>query len=117
MQQLPKLGIFEGSPQKLYFTNNIKLLEVARYRLAGRMVAWSILHDGPGIACLHPALWAMMTKASLTSIPNNIDIQDVTDEDVCNHLKRVCECLTKPTFPGDPNFSIKILYDPKQKKC
>lgn len=50
MREISKSSIFHGS----WFSHDLGLLASSRYELAGKLVAWSILHGGSGPRCLSP---------------------------------------------------------------
>ncbi|XP_058653548.1 G2/M phase-specific E3 ubiquitin-protein ligase-like [Onychostoma macrolepis] len=54
------LGVFEGQEGNLYFTYDQSALEQGRYYTAGKLTAWSLLHGGPGLKALDPALFLLM---------------------------------------------------------
>ncbi|XP_071821218.1 uncharacterized protein [Apostichopus japonicus] len=87
-QQLASLSIFEGKPGKLYFSHDIDLLEMGKYKLAGQFIAWSVLHGGPGFPMLHPGLYNLMV-GKVGKPEEQIEISDVTDIHVLCHLKMI----------------------------
>ncbi|KAF7709089.1 hypothetical protein HF521_015939 [Silurus meridionalis] len=54
------LGIFEGKPGQLLFSYNQKALEENKFYTAGRLMAWSIIHNGQGMRCLNKELFMLM---------------------------------------------------------
>ncbi|CAB4021836.1 Hypothetical predicted protein, partial [Paramuricea clavata] len=48
MREISESSIFHGS----WFSHDLGLLANSRYELAGKLVAWSILHRGSGPRCL-----------------------------------------------------------------
>ena len=48
MVSIKDSGVFQGS----WFCHNAELLSSGRYKLSGKLVAWSILQGGPGLNCL-----------------------------------------------------------------
>lgn len=54
------MGVFEGQEGNLYFTYDQSALEQGRYYTAGKLTAWSLLHGGPGLKALVPALFLLM---------------------------------------------------------
>lgn len=54
------LGIFEGNPGHLFFTYDQMALEQHKYELAGKLIAWSVAHGGPGFKALDPCLYQLM---------------------------------------------------------
>lgn len=54
-------SLFEGNDQGKMFSHNLEKLEDGDYRCAGILVGMSILHDGPGLKCLHENVYKLMT--------------------------------------------------------
>lgn len=54
------LGIFEGKPGHLFFTYDQSALQQHKYEQAGKLVAWSVIHNGPGLKALDPCLYQLM---------------------------------------------------------
>ena len=48
MNSIKNSAILQGS----WFSHDLESLSSERYKLAGQLVAWSVLHGGPGIQCL-----------------------------------------------------------------
>ena len=72
MQELAHSSLFEGPDSTRVFSHHLEMLEKRHYRLAGRLVAMSIMQGGPGIVCLHPILFTARCDTALT-------IQEITD--------------------------------------
>ena len=53
-------GVFEGRPGNVIFSYNQQALPVKKYYTAGKLVAWSIMHNGPGPKCLNTELYELM---------------------------------------------------------
>ncbi|MES9884803.1 MAG: hypothetical protein ABW185_28485 [Sedimenticola sp.] len=73
--------IFGGTESK-YFNHDVDLLEKGRFRLAGRLIALSFIHDGPSPHFIDPALYDLMVtgEADLTSFNEKTlptDVQDI----------------------------------------
>lgn len=54
------LGIYEGMPGNLILTYSQQHLATHKFYIAGRLTAWSIIHNGPGPRCLNKHLFKMM---------------------------------------------------------
>lgn len=80
-------GIFEGPQDKVLFTYNLSALEEGKYRTAGMLIAWSVLHNGPGIRALHPALFQIM--CSQHADLQHFDYHDLPNEKVQSNLQKV----------------------------
>ncbi|XP_041917147.1 uncharacterized protein LOC121681465 [Alosa sapidissima] len=89
-------GVFEGPQDKLLFTYDLSALEDGKYRTAEMLIACSVLHNGPGIRALHPALFQIMCtqKADL----QHFDHHDIPNEKVQNNLQKVQQCVTEEQF-------------------
>ncbi|XP_076142999.1 G2/M phase-specific E3 ubiquitin-protein ligase-like [Alosa pseudoharengus] len=89
-------GVFEGPQDKLLFTYDLSALEDGKYRTAGMLIAWSVLHNGPGIRALHPALFQIMCtqKADL----QHFDFHDIPNEKVQSNLQKIQQCVTEEQF-------------------
>ncbi|XP_064858865.1 uncharacterized protein LOC115145061 [Oncorhynchus nerka] len=87
MLELQESGILEGRPGHLLFACNQAALEERRYYAAGVMVAWSLLHDGPGPCCLHQSLYQLMCGQSPPL--EDFNWMDISDVDVQMKLQQV----------------------------
>ncbi len=63
----------------------MNLIRRKRYQLARQCVAWSLLHDGPGLTAIHPSVYNMMVGGQ----PTGFEIDDVTDYDVFTYISQV----------------------------
>ena len=88
MQQLARsTELFEGREGRMMFCYNIKSLEDNKFLLAGRLVAMSLIQGGPGLCCLHPLLYRLITnlKRPLTTL----EIDDIVDTEFVAVIKQV----------------------------
>ncbi|XP_035592551.1 uncharacterized protein LOC118358728 isoform X1 [Oncorhynchus keta] len=92
MLELQESGILEGRPGHLLFAYNQAALEERRYYAAGVMVAWSLLHDGPGPCCLHQSLYQLMCGQSPPL--EDFNWMDISDVDVQMKLQQVKNCTS-----------------------
>ena len=61
MQQgIKELGVFEGPSNNVAFSHDHSVLAGRKPYLAGNLVAWSILHGGPGPQCLSEDVFYLM---------------------------------------------------------
>lgn len=54
------LGTFEGKPGNLFLTYDQQAFNQNKYYTAGKLVTWSIMHNGPGLRCLNSELFQLM---------------------------------------------------------
>jgi hypothetical protein len=80
-------GLLEGSEGKMMFTHNLKLLEENKYWLAGRLVGMSLIHDGPGLGCLHPTVYQLV--CGLPCDVYDFDVTLITDHDFVETVQQV----------------------------
>ncbi|XP_057217759.1 G2/M phase-specific E3 ubiquitin-protein ligase-like [Triplophysa rosa] len=86
------LGIFEGKPGELLFSYNQKALAENKCYTAGKLIAWSLVHNGPGIRCINKELFLIMCgqKPNLTMF----DLGNFLECDVAEKLTKVVRCST-----------------------
>lgn len=91
-----KMGVLEGKPGNLLFTYNQQAFLDNKYYTAGKLTAWAITHNGPGLRCLNTQLYKLMCakKPSLT----NFDADIFLDEDVARNLHMVLFVLQLQYF-------------------
>jgi len=81
------LGIFEGKQGQVFFAYNQSALEQNRFYTCGKLIAWSLIHGGPGIKALHPALYLMMCGQE--GQLDRFDFHDLPDDEVQLKLQQV----------------------------
>ena len=81
------LGIFEGQPGNLFFSYNQAALDLGKYYTGGKLIAWSLLHGGPGIKALHPSLYQLMCGQAPDL--EGFDISILPDKCVQDKLQQV----------------------------
>ncbi|XP_039541193.1 uncharacterized protein LOC120488639 [Pimephales promelas] len=83
------LGIFEGKPGLLLFSYDQKALAENKFYTADLM-AWSIIHNGPGIKCINKELFMIMCgqKPDLTTF----DHTNFLENDLAEKLAKVVGC-------------------------
>lgn len=57
MKALQESELFEGSQNDKFFAHNIEALETGKYRMAGQLIALSLVQGGPGIHCFNTQLY------------------------------------------------------------
>lgn len=89
------LGIFEGKPGELLFSYNQKALAENKFYIAGKLMAWSIVHNGPGIRCTNKELFLIMCgqKPNLTMF----DLGNFLESDIAEKLTKVTR-LNMPSY-------------------
>lgn len=86
LEVLSSLGVFEGKQGDLIFSYDQQSLEL----VAGKLVAWSIMHNGPEPRCSNQHLHKMMCgeRPDLTSFKNKIFM----DPDLHRNMAEVMQC-------------------------
>lgn len=90
------LGIFEGSPKHLFFTYDQIALQQRKYEQAGKLVAWSIVHGGPGLKALDARLYQLMCGVEMEL--TDFDWCLIPDADVQRKARKVCFCQHDQLF-------------------
>lgn len=111
------LGIFEGHPKHLFFTYDQTALQQRKYQRAGQLVAWSVVHGGPGLKALDSHLYQLMcgVQTDLT----DFDWHLIPDADIQSKARKVCSyCLHVPlttplTNDGDQVPNAYLLRLPR----
>ncbi|XP_043101942.1 uncharacterized protein LOC122349884 [Puntigrus tetrazona] len=86
------LGVFEGQPGHLFFTYDQMALEEHKYELAGKLIAWSVAHGGPGLKSLDPCLYQLMCTQECSLV--NFDWHLIPDADIQDKLQKISSCKT-----------------------
>uniref|UniRef100_A0AAV2MFZ4 HECT domain-containing protein n=1 Tax=Knipowitschia caucasica TaxID=637954 RepID=A0AAV2MFZ4_KNICA len=85
MKELYRRPIFDGPAESRYLVYNSTAIKVDEYYLAGKMIAMSIVHGGPGPNFLSKDLVNFISgKSSFAS-----SIGDITDEDIGKVLREI----------------------------
>ncbi|XP_051759279.1 G2/M phase-specific E3 ubiquitin-protein ligase-like isoform X3 [Ctenopharyngodon idella] len=92
MEVQRSLGIFEGQSGHLFFTYDQMALEEHKYELAGKLIAWSVAHGGPGLKALDPCLYQLMCTQECRLV--DFDWQLIPDADIQEKLKKILSCKT-----------------------
>lgn len=87
MEVQSSLGIFEGHSGHLFFTYDQMALEENKYELAGKLIAWSVAHGGPGLKALDPCLYQLMCTQECQLVDFNCHL--IPDADIQDKLKKV----------------------------
>ncbi|CAB4009412.1 G2 M phase-specific E3 ubiquitin- ligase-like [Paramuricea clavata] len=91
MREICDSSIFHGS----WFSHDLGLLADNRYELAGKLVAWSILHGGSGPRCLSVTGFDFRTSVEVN---HKVAIESVADHEMKEILGKAVECSTEETF-------------------
>ncbi|XP_017323374.1 G2/M phase-specific E3 ubiquitin-protein ligase isoform X2 [Ictalurus punctatus] len=86
------LGIFEGNPKHLFFTYDQTALQQRKYEQAGKLVAWSVVHGGPGLKALDAHLYQLMCGVEMEL--SDFDWHLIPDADVQRKARKVLSCKT-----------------------
>lgn len=88
IKELPSMGVLEGPEGNLIFTHDVVALNAGKYKLAGQLVAWSLLHGGHGFAALNPLLFKLMCEKAVNE--EEYQISNINDVEVANKIQKVC---------------------------
>lgn len=93
------MGVFEGKQGNLLFDQ--QSLEQNQYYMAGKFMAWSIMHNGPGPRCLNQELFKLMCgeRPDLTTF----GVEAFMDPDLHTNMEKVTLCYGVMTI-----FSIIV---------
>lgn len=89
------LGIFEGKPGQLLFSYDQKALDENKFYTAGRLMAWSIIHNGPGMRCINKELFMLMCgqKPDISTF----DRTNFLENDLVEKLAKVTQVILHAT--------------------
>ncbi|XP_014833150.1 PREDICTED: uncharacterized protein LOC106910941 isoform X2 [Poecilia mexicana] len=88
--ELQQSCVFEGRPERLFFTYDLTALDDGLYYEAGVLIGWSLAHGGPGPCCLHPALYQLMCCQSASL--EDFNWSDVVDAEARLRLQELQSC-------------------------
>ncbi|XP_062306776.1 uncharacterized protein LOC134011248 isoform X2 [Osmerus eperlanus] len=88
--EVQESSLLEGQPGLLLMTYDLVALEERRYFAAGALVGWSLCHGGPGLRCLHPALYQLMCGHNPSL--EDFDWREVADADIQVQLQQLLNC-------------------------
>lgn len=88
-------GVFEGKTGQVFFTYDQPSVEVRRYYTAGKLIAWSLMHGGPGIKALDATLFQLMCGQNVKV--EDFDWHNLSDGNTQDKVRQV---PTLPQFEG-----------------
>ena len=91
MREISESSIFHGS----WFSHDLGLLTSSRYELAGKLVAWSILHGGSGPRCLSSVGYDLQQSVQI-SLADGVNA--INDVDMKRMLQEFMSCSSEDTF-------------------
>ena len=91
MHEISELSIFQGS----WFSHDLGLLASSRYELAGKLVAWSILHGGSGPHCLS-SIGYELQQSYQVNLKKGADA--VNDVEMRSMLQQFLNCSSEDAF-------------------
>ena len=80
-------GHFRGTARQPFFSYDQAALDKGKYYTGGKLIAWSLLHGGPGIKALHPSLYQLMCGQAPDL--EGFDISILPDKCVQDKLQQV----------------------------
>jgi len=79
------MGLLEGRQEARVFTYDVGLLRRDQYRLAGKLMAWSLANGGPGLGCVSSYMYDLWCGARIVNL-----------EAAAEHVyDNTCQCLIK----------------------
>ena len=81
----PRVMLFEGEKDHKIPVHNPVMRQTGAYRAAGKILGHSILHGGPGLFGLSPAIKHYFSFKDLASFPPPLEMDDLSD-----YLLRQC---------------------------
>ena len=91
MRAICESTIFHGS----WFSHDLGLLEDSRYQLAGKLVAWSILHGGSGPRCLSTVGYDFHRGVPVN---HEVALESVADHEMKEIISEAVKCSTEECF-------------------
>ncbi|XP_077863614.1 G2/M phase-specific E3 ubiquitin-protein ligase-like, partial [Saccoglossus kowalevskii] len=90
-------GVLEGKENNLSFSHDLRFLAERRYFTAGKMVAISLCHGGPGLHCLSQATFQYMARGC---VEQPIAIDEIPDYDI--------QLIAKQIQSSETNEELRI---------
>ncbi|CAL8300692.1 unnamed protein product [Arctogadus glacialis] len=72
--------IFEGRPGELFFAYDLQALDQNKFYTAGKLAAWSIIHNGPGLRCLNGSHFALVCSQEVDLTKLDLRLVQIEDE-------------------------------------
>ncbi|KAG9273569.1 G2/M phase-specific E3 ubiquitin-protein ligase-like [Astyanax mexicanus] len=85
-------GVFFGKPGQLLFSYDQRAFALNKFYTAGKLIAWSIMHNGPGPRCLSRQLYLLMCGQKPDF--STFDVSNFQDEELQIKLEKVATCRT-----------------------
>lgn len=82
-----KANLFEGDERRKLPIYSIDSVDARLFQLAGKMVAYLIIHLDIGIPCLSPAVYNYIATSSIN--PDFCSVEDVVDMDLKKRISQV----------------------------
>lgn len=92
-----EFGVFEGSQSSLVFSHNHSVLEKKKPFITGQFVAWSLLHNGPGLHAMNEDTYYLMVQLTQhLNIPRAITA--LSDDEAVAIAKELFEATDDQSF-------------------
>ena len=87
VQGLSASGMFEGCPNHLFPSHDVAALAQGRYKIAGKIIAWSIMQGGPAFTVLaEPVVDYLITG----NMPSPARLEHLPDYTISHKMQKVC---------------------------
>jgi len=90
LSPLTQFKLFEGTSFTVQPLHNTDSLRASMFKVAGRMIAASIVNGGPSFPHLSPAVYKYLTSLSIENVLADITRNDVVDYEVLEAIDKVC---------------------------
>ena len=90
LSPLTQFKLFEGTSFIVQPLHNTDALRASMFKVAGRMIAASIVNGGPSFPHLSPAVYKYFTSLSIENVLADITRSDVVDYDILEAIDKVC---------------------------
>jgi hypothetical protein len=81
-------SILHGNNQNKFFVHDLRRLSAGEYEVAGELVAFSLLHGGPGLPVLNQEVYNLMTYQDMGQCPSIEEC--IIDEESRGRFQAVC---------------------------
>ena len=98
LSPLTQFKLFEGTSCIVQPLHNTDALRASMFKVAGRMIAASIVNGGPSFPHLSPAVYKYLTSLRIENVLADITRDDVVDYDILEAIDKVCMKLEPQTI-------------------
>jgi hypothetical protein len=89
VDQAYKIQLFGGLEDHRVPLYNVDAISEGCFTMAGRLLAWSVLHGGEGLVGLAPAVIEYLSTGSVPKAASKVTIDDVCDLELKDIIEKV----------------------------